>query len=249
MSRSIFKQGIKSILDSVGYQLTSNKQFGNNILNDLRTILPADRELILFDIGANLGQTSLEFANSFAKSLIYSFEPDPSTFLELGKQTKAYPNIKTYNIGFGGKNGKVQMNVNKGSGGNSILSVSEKINDFAGGDWTERIGETEVELCTLNSFCEALKIGQIDLVKIDTQGYEINILEGGSKILTPTYTKAVYIEVLFVELYKEQAYFIDVFKILSERGYRLVGIYNKFYSTERPHFLLWCDALFVSKSI
>ena len=249
MSISIFKYVIRNILDSLGYQLSNSKQFGNNILNDLRTILPSDRELIAFDIGANLGQTTIEFANAFKKSLIYSFEPDPAAFLELEKKVKTYPNIKTYNVGFGDKNGKIQMNINKGSGGNSILSVSDKINAFASGDWTERIGQTDVEITTLNSFCEANHIDRIDLIKIDTQGYEINILKGGGKVLSPTFTKVVYIEVLFVELYKEQAYFIDVFKILTERGYKLVGIYNKFYSEERPHFLLWCDAIFVSESI
>ena len=103
-----------------------------------------------------------------------------------------------------------------------------------------------MEITTLNSFCGTNHIDRIDLIKIDTQGYELKVLKGADKIISPTFARAVYVEVLFVELYEAQPYFLDIYKVLSERGFRLVGFYNIFRSVQSPHFLLWCDALFVS---
>jgi FkbM family methyltransferase len=249
MIKNNFKRGVKHLLELGGYRITNTTQFGNDILADIKTILQPTKKLTLFDIGANLGQTSLELAKTFPKNEIYSFEPDPNTFAGLIEKTKALPEIKTFNIGFGHQKERVQMNINKGSGGNSILPVSDKIKDLASGDWTECIGQREVEITTLNSFCAEQNIKHIDLIKVDTQGYELRILEGGNTVIIPSFTKVVFIEVLFAELYKDQAYFQDIYKILTERGFKLAGIYNKFHKIESPHYLLWCDALFVSDAL
>jgi len=249
MSKNIFKRGLKSLLNLGGYDVVNKKQFGNSSLADIKTILQPNSASILFDIGANIGQTAVEFADYFPESLTYSFEPDPGAFSKLTEQVKKYKRTKTYNIGFGHRAEKIQMNINTTSGGNSILPMSKKVNQFAEGDWAKKIDQREVEITTLNSFCDINNIKHIDLIKIDTQGYEMKIIEGGDKVITPSFTKAVFIEVLFVELYQQQAYFQDIYKILTERGFRLVGIYNSFRKIEPPHFLLWCDALFVSESI
>lgn len=249
MSENILKRGLKNLFDLVGYQIVNKNQFGNNILADLKTILGSENKLTLFDIGANLGQTTLEFAGAFSTSSIYAFEPDPETYSKLTEQTKMLANVNAYNLGFGRQQEELQMNINKNSGGNSILSVSNTIKEFSSGDWTETVGQRKVEITTLNSFCKTHKIDSIDLLKMDTQGYEMKIIEGGDKIVLSTFTKAIFIEVLFVELYIEQAYFTDIYKILTERGFRLIGFYNKFHKVEPPHFLLWCDALFVSETL
>jgi FkbM family methyltransferase len=249
MVRNNLKRGLKHLLSLGGYHIINKTQFGNDILTDIKTIFQPAKKLTLFDIGANLGQTSLEFVKAFPKSRIYSFEPDPDTYSGLVKETKTYSEIKTFNIGFGEQKARLQMNINKGSGGSSILPVSDKIKEVASGDWTECIGQREVEITTLNSFCEEQSIKYIDLLKMDTQGYELRILEGGNSIVTPSVTKAIFIEVLFAELYKEQAYFHDIYKILTDRGFKLAGLYNKFHKTEPPHYLLWCDALFVSDAL
>jgi hypothetical protein len=77
----------------------------------------------------------------------------------------------------------------------------------------------------------------------------LKIIEGGDQIVIPSFTKVVYIEVLFVELYKQQAYFNDIYATLIGRGYKLMGFYNKFHKVETPHYLLWCDAVFVCEEM
>jgi FkbM family methyltransferase len=245
----MIKKIIKTILDSAGYELVRKKPFGDHALNDLYSLIGSRDHLTLFDIGANKGQTSLQFHSTFSNCIIHAFEPDASTFAQLREETKQFGNIKVYNLGFGNTTERVTMNLNKNSGGNSVLPLSGNIKDFAVGEWTEKIGSTEIELTTLDHFCSEQIVKGIDILKLDVQGYELKILEGAMKVATPSFTKVIFVEVLFVELYQHQAYFKDIYAELITRGYRLAGFYNKFYKTQSPHYLLWCDAIFTSEDM
>lgn len=241
----MIKKAIKFIFSSLGYEIINKSILGNDIYRDLISLSNKKDKLIIFDVGANLGQTALEFARYFPESVVYSLEPDPKTFDDLINQTQMHSKIKPYNIGLGSVVDRMELNINKATGGNSLLELSENIHLFASGDWTEKTGTKQVEITTLDLFCTENKIEGIDILKIDTQGYELKIIEGGFKTIVPSFTKIIYLEVVFVELYKEQCYFSDIFEILTKKGYKLLGLYNKFQKEEKPNYLLWCDAVFV----
>ncbi len=228
--------------------IVSRTNFGSEILRDIRKILPEHKAQVVFDIGANTGDTTIEFAKVFKEASIYSFEPDHATFETLNTRVRPYqPRVKTYNFGFGSATGSKDLTINKVSGGNSFLEISPTISEFAQGAWTEPVGKVSAEIRTLDEFCSENEISRIDLVKIDTQGFELEILRGGQHVITPARTNMIHIEVLFVELYKNQVFFDEVYRELLGRGFRFVGLYNRFYKPEAPHYLLWCDALFVGK--
>lgn len=227
--------------------IVSRASFGSEIVRDIGKILPPAKVQVVFDIGANLGDTTVEFAEVFKNASIYSFEPDPATFEKLNARVKPQSRLKAYNFGFGSAAGSKALTVNKVSGGNSFLEISPAISEFAQGAWTEPVGKVSAEIRTLDDFCRENSIKEIDLVKIDTQGFELEILRGGQQVITPARTRAIHIEVLFVELYKNQVFFDEVYKELCGRGFRFVGLYNRFYKPEAPHYLLWCDALFVGE--
>lgn len=245
MSENIFKRTLRGLFRKMGYDIVNRTLYGRDLLRDLDVIFADQKTITILDIGANIGQTTLELAAHFGNAAIHSIEPDPEAHTQLTAAVKGNPRVKTYNIGFGDRNATATLNINKGSGGNSLLDLSEKIHTFAQGDWTEKAGERDVTIVTLDTFCEQQSIPKIDLMKIDTQGYEKIIFEGGPKTVSPAVTKAIFIEVLFVELYKDQAYFEDIYALLTAKGYKLVGFYNPFRKAEVPHELMWCDALFV----
>lgn len=243
------KSTIKTIVRNVfGVDVVSRQVFGQHLSRDLLTILSDRNKPLIFDIGANRGDASVEFASLYKGASIHCFEPDPATYTELEARVRLFQKkIKTYNFGFGSTPGSQSLNISKSSGGNSFLEVSRGIGDFALGSWTEPVGKVDSEIKTLNGFCKENGIQAIDLLKIDTQGYELEILKGGDEVVTAERVSVIYIEVLFVELYEKQAYFHEVYRELNQRGFKLIGLYNRFYKTENPHFLLWCDALFVSE--
>jgi len=245
---AVFRNVLRRWVGTMGYDLVNRKTFGIDIMRDIVTLLQERKKYTVFDIGANKGDTSIEVAMSLANADIYSIEPDPATCKILKERTGAYPNIHVFNVGFGNENENRTLHVNKNSGGNSFLEVSPSINAYEG-DWTVPVGTVNASIRTLDSFCTEHHIEAIDLVKIDTQGYEMLILNGGKQVIHASKTRLIYIEVLFVELYKKQSFFADIFTELEQRGFKLIGFYNRFYDQKKPHHLLWCDALFGSATL
>jgi hypothetical protein len=82
----------------------------------------------------------------------------------------------------------------------------------------------------------------IDLLKIDVQGFEGAVVAGGGGFLRRANVRAILAEAQFQPVYEGQAAFADLFRSLSERGFRLVDLYNKNRSAAGG--LLWCDLLF-----
>ena len=81
----------------------------------------------------------------------------------------------------------------------------------------------------------------IDFLKIDVQGYELEVLKGSARSLLDV--AVIYIEVSFVELYKQQPLFFDIHAFLTKFGFKLFNLYELSSSTTGR--LLWCDAVYI----
>ena len=113
------------------------------------------------DAGANMGIFSIFVARIHPTATIYAFEPAPSTFAALRENVRDYPNIKIFNYGLGDENTKAFMVLKESSIGHYV------------GD-----GNVPIEIRTLDSF--GLRA---DFLKIDTEGYEANILKGAAETI------------------------------------------------------------------
>lgn len=125
---------------------------------------------VIFDIGGNIGITSIYLASIFPDSLIYSFEPLKENFEILKKNTSQYNNIEVFNIGLGSKNGRFEVYLsddNENHGGVSFYSEVE-------GNLSESYIECEVR--NINDIIKEIGVTSIDLIKIDTEGGEYDIL-------------------------------------------------------------------------
>ncbi|HUC02046.1 MAG TPA: FkbM family methyltransferase [Candidatus Paceibacterota bacterium] len=116
----------------------------------------------IVDAGANIGAFSIFAAVTHPESTIYSFEPTPSTFEMLKENTKHYPNIKIFNCGLGERNMSA-----------SIVKVPENCGQNHIGD-----GGEPCEIKTIDSFDIPM-----DFLKIDSEGYEANILRGATETI------------------------------------------------------------------
>ena len=131
------------------------------------------------------------------------------------------------------------------SDGNSLLPAASQVADYAKGAWAQSADESvPIQVQRLDTFCEAQKIQSIDLLKVDTQGYEEAVLTGCGDYLSPEKIKCVCLEVLFVPLYENQSCWSSVFDQLRSRGYQLFDLYEK--NRKDQKYLAWCDALFVA---
>ncbi len=106
----------------------------------------------------------------------------------------------------------------------------------------KRQSTIEVELTTLGTFCRETSVSRIDLLKLDVQGYELNVLKGARELLAGRRIGCLVLEVTFIPLYENQATLHELTALLSDHQYDLMGFYNFAHSAH--HRLLWCEPMF-----
>ena len=194
-------------------------------LNYMVEKLKDKSSIMVFDVGANYGQYAL-LANSLIKNklTINSFEPSKYTCDILIKETQDHDHIIIHNMGLGDKKCKLKLySSGKGSPVASVYNLSNRTNQFKE-DYSE-----EIELTTLDSFCNDNNISTIDILKIDIEGHELFALKGASEKLKNS--KINFIQFEFGECnIDSKTYFKDFYDILSSNFnlYRIVsnGLYK-----------------------
>jgi len=106
---------------------------------------------------------------------------------------------------------------------------------------TEVVSRQMVEVQTVDGFLAEHKIDQIDILKIDTQGSDLAVLQGCVETLRRNAIGHVLVELNFVPMYAGQASAPEITSFLTGHGFSLIDFYQK----ERVrHTLAWCTALF-----
>lgn len=132
----------------------------------------------IFDVGANVGQFANLILRNNPNADIYSFEPHPASFSKLS-QIKT-PNFKCFNVGLGATNSKMILYDYKDNQGSEHAALNkEVITNVHNGE----ASEIEVDIIMLDKFCAEHKIDQIDLLKIDVEGFELDVLKGAENLI------------------------------------------------------------------
>jgi FkbM family methyltransferase len=226
-----------SELDKMLYQIKHKTQTKHdNYLNPIefkKLLLKDIKSPVIFDAGAYIGTTAIEYAKQFPNGLIYAFEPTLNTFEQLRNNCFNIKNINLFNIALSDKDGKVNFYVNEFSPTNSILDTDSSANEY----WGENLIKTKkivsVKSIRLDTFCHDVKVSKIDLLKLDVQGAEIRVLNGASNLIDDGLIKCIYAEVLFVPTYEHQTTYYEIGQYLSKSGYYLHSLYNLAYDDNR----------------
>jgi FkbM family methyltransferase len=236
------KRLVQWSLAKMGYSLIRNDQFGLEALNDITHLCDRGSIKVILDIGANEGQSMLAFRRHFPDADIFCFEPNKQTFEILKAHSENNPRIKLYNYAIGSENTIATLFCNQDSQTNSLLKNSTEIEKFALAEQVRPIGTMDVQVQSLDTFCASNCLTTIDLLKIDSQGYEAHILDVAAGLLGEQRARLIYLEMLFVPYYEGQAFFEQVYCRLKAHNYKLVGLYNQTRHSDMS--LMWCDMLF-----
>ena len=207
---------LKQLFRNVGLHVSkaSSVPFGLDAYEDILALRPDIQ--IAFDVGANIGQTVKKIRTIFPNTMIHSFEPVPETFEQLTRNVVRYSNVECYRCAIGEVDGNVEITVSETTGQNTI-SASAK----------PGVPRITVPTRTIESVCTDQGIDQIDVLKIDTEGYELSVLRGAQKMLTSGAVRFVLAECEFVRNPVEpHGNFFEIADFLLPLGYRVVAFYS-----------------------
>jgi len=193
---------------------------------------------MILDVGGHIGDSVALFKQSFPGCVIHSFEPSPKSFRKLKANTAGQPDVFIWNHAIGATPGQQALLENESTGMSSFLELSE----FG---WGKIVDRTVVDVTTLDSFVAANQIDRIDILKSDTQGYELEVLQGAERLLAANRIGLIYLELIFSPMYRGLPPVHQLFEYLIGRGFELVSIYGMQYQRNVAD---WADALFVNKS-
>jgi FkbM family methyltransferase len=161
---------------------TQAMPYGVSLPHDLRR-LSADRPIrLVFDVGANRGQFALSVLNSFPDAHVWSFEPFPETFEQLQLALSDHPRLRTFRLGCGAQDGAARMTAYDCDQMNTCADHPMYLDYFRAAT-LRTTGSCEIELRSLDSFCDEMCVRHIDLLKIDTEGFDLEVLKGATELM------------------------------------------------------------------
>lgn len=175
----------------------------------------ANQSGVLLDVGANKGGYSLEALRANSELKIYAFEPHPITYSSLAQIVSKHSNVLSINKGLSSASGTLRLYDHSNEDGSQHATLFKDV--ITEIHKSSSVVEHEVEVMTLDDFLKIEKISEVALLKIDTEGNELEVLRGGAKAIAERRIKAIHFE--FNEMNVVSRVFLrDFFEILE--GYR-----------------------------
>jgi FkbM family methyltransferase len=223
------KDFVKNLAKNAGYRVSVHRDPFENIRS-----LIGPNNIAALDIGANKGQTITMLQRVFKNPTIHAFEPTPKCFAILKDTVRGSVHLNQYAVG--AEVGQLEFN----EAGHDVMSslLEPAARGWNGRGWKDVKQRYMVNVTTVDTYCEEHSIKHVDLLKTDTQGYDLNVLKGAVKTLGVV--SFVHIEMNLIEMYQGQATFDELYRFLSDHDFILHGIYET-----HAH---WVDGLFINKS-
>lgn len=214
--------------------------WGMDFAHDVARQAPHLRFRTVFDVGANVGQSALEFSGSFPEARIWSFEPFTEPFEELVRATEKL-NVVCVRLALGSAPGEVTVAVDEHSVHNSLLRA------VAGGAHDGPV-ET-VRVTTIDDFTADNGIEHIDFLKVDTEGFDLEVIAGAERCLGTGAVSFVQVEAGMTPHAETLVPYDDLRDHLSRHGYVLFGIYVQVPEWTGEARLRFANPVFVHESI
>jgi len=196
----------------------------------------------VIDAGAHSGEFAQMITRMMPEAAIYSFEPLADVFQDLQKAMKGVPDFRAFNCALGDHDETTEIYRSNFSQSSSLLPMAQLHKEAFPDSEKQTLHKVHVKRLddVLNEFALEPEI----MLKIDVQGYEERVIAGAIEIIKMS--KAIIIEVSFLELYEGQPLFDKVFEILNRKGFAYRGNLYQIIDP-RNGVPLQADALFVRR--
>lgn len=198
-------------------------------------LMPDDAELslmrqwvtedsIVFDIGANVGVWTVLLSKTSPTAKVHSFEPAPNTYELMARNVSINKcaNVTANNIAASDKDGTVEFEVPKG------ISIYGRVRpEKEGVDDGQRFSRTDiynVECERLSDYCARHDIENIDFMKIDVEGFELQVLKGMEELLINKKVGAIYIETMEDNHVRMGSSYREFLEFFGKVGYKICAL-------------------------
>lgn len=227
------KQKIQSVLRNKDGVMAERSRF-----DDIKALVKTDSPIIL-ECGASVGPMISLYLKLFSNPRVYAFEPQPQFVKIIKEKFSGNENVKVFQNAVGNKNQKLKFNVLNRPTASSFMAPTV-MNKKYHNEQVDVKKVIEVEQVRLE---DVIKEKEVDFMKLDLQGYEIEALKGAEKLLKNI--KVITTEIEFIEEYKGQPLFGDIDVYLRSKGFYLYNLYELF--TQPDGQLTAGDAIYLNK--
>jgi FkbM family methyltransferase len=225
-ARALYRAGkLAGILRRPGYRTGLRHGVAAAIEHE-HVPLPFEPRTIL-DIGAHSGQFALVARNLYPSARLICFEPLAGPRQKLGRILADDGNSDIRAVALAEVDGEQEMQVSGKDDSSSLLGPTPRqAENFPG---SQTVGRRRVPVQRLDTALADVRLDRPTLLKMDVQGAEQRVLEGGIGILEQT--DAALIECSFVELYAGQALAAEIITWMSSHAFTLMGVYSPAYDS------------------
>lgn len=197
----------------------------------------------VLDIGANEGQFAQGIIKLLPNAKVYSFEPLSRCYEKLVTSLGDNPSFKAFNVALGNETGEVSIYENEYSPSSSLLPLGElhkKTFPFA-----KEVVSEKVRIVKLDDLSKEIELCEPILIKIDVQGFEDKVIEGGEQVFESA--SVIIIELSIVTLYEGQKLFDDIYQKLISLGFYYYCNLDQAQDTAGK--TLYVDSIFVKNTL
>jgi FkbM family methyltransferase len=249
LEKPIDKSKITSISDYVGdnkdghwdHVIHNNHKYVSFVLSETSKYFNLDDINFIFDIGSLNGIESVYFSQFLPECKIYSFEANPNSCLLIQENQKHYSNTFCINKAVSNYIGKSNFYLTHDNIGAS--SLLKPLGGLAGNTYSK----IEVDVITIENFCEQNNIPKIDILWMDLQGNELNALKGMGEMLHNV--KMICTEVGLKPYYENHTLYDEIVDYLKMYNFE-VSLED--YPFDYPRDIssqFECDFIFINKKI
>ena len=207
--------------DGIWYELDLSEYmewviyYGLNVENRRDLYCLVKRDMVLFDVGSNIGETLLNFAKLTGENgKVYGFEPVPYSFNKCSNNVSLnrFNNVSVSQIALSNKE--------------ETLFFQETNNNNSGGVFMNKnntLGSYKVEGITLDAYVERIGMTHLDLIKVDVEGFETNVLKGASETCRK-FRPNLFVEVDDVNLKNQGSSASELIALITSYGYQISKI-------------------------
>jgi FkbM family methyltransferase len=230
------KDRIRRQFRRLGYSIyrSTSLPVGLDLVADVSRIKDFASMRVVFDVGANVGDWTQDYLALAPMATFYCFEPSAGTFQALSRRIGTHPRVRTVRTAAGSATTTTRLHKVGSSVQYSLKAPTQ------GG---EEVETEEVQVLTLDDFADAQRITHLDFLKVDTEGYDAEVLAGADRLLSRQMVDFVFVEVNFAQGDVTHTHFDAIAAPLGRHGYQPIGFYDV-HLWGPPWFVMYMNVLF-----